>query len=222
MSCTREDRTDTQRGAQRTLTLDDSAVASRPAGVRVSLLRWSLRYPKWPVILIASFLLSVGLSVLVDWMFVVSLPLAMIPNFFYWNRIVEHYRFGDANPGVLVRVDPPLVAVLTDMSKGGEGDWRLRVVDELPAREWGDPPVAGTRLATVGLYHEGDDDRAPSWGRFDPLTVEPVTAAAEDAVRLMESFEPEEWRRLERAADAVAPVRAGLYEVPPEALRHEA
>jgi hypothetical protein len=40
MSCTGEDRTDTQRGAQRTLTLDDSAVAARPAGVRVSLVRW--------------------------------------------------------------------------------------------------------------------------------------------------------------------------------------
>jgi hypothetical protein len=46
-----------------------------------------------------------------------------------------------------------------------------------------------------------------------------VTAAAEDAVRLMERFAPEEWRRLERAADAVAPIRAGRYEVPPELLR---
>ncbi len=221
MSCTREDRTDTQRGAQRTLTLDDSAVASRPAGVAVSLVRWSLRYPRWPVILIAALLLSLGLSVFVDWMFVVSLPLALIPNFFYWNRIVEHYRFGDANPGVLVGTEPPLVAVLADMSKSGAGDWRLCVVEDRPAREWGEPPTVGARLATVGLYHDGDDDRAPSWGRFDPLTVEPVTADADDAVRLMERFEPTEWRRLERAADAVAPTRPGLYDVPASAALGE-
>jgi len=216
MTYGRDDRSDTERSNQKTLTLDDSALASHPGGVRVSLVRWSLRYPKWPVILVGALLLSVGLSVTVDWMFVVSLPLALIPNFFYWNRVREHFRYGDANPGLIVGTDPVRIAVLTDMTKG-EGSYPLlRISEDKPAAQWGSPVTPGTRVATVGLYGVGHDERAPRWESFEPWTVEPVAADVDQAIALLDGFEPEQWERLERAVAQIGQRSEGSYPVDEE------
>ena len=213
MTYGRESRSDTERSDRKTLTLDDTAVASHPAGVRVSLVRWSLRYPKWPAILIDSLIASVGLSVWVDWMFVVTLPLALIPNFFYWNRVREQYRHGDANPGVIVSGDPLRFAVLTDMSKG-EGRYpMLCLATDKPAPHWGSPARSGTRIATAGLYAEGHDGRAPAWERFDPWPIEPVAASVDEAIALLDSFTDAQWEALERAVAEVGSRPDGLHPV---------
>lgn len=213
MTYGRENRSDTERSHQKTLTLDDSATASHPAGVRVSLIRWSLRYPKWPVILVGALLLSVGLSITVNWMFVVSLPLTLLPNFFYWNRVREQFRYGDANPGLIVATDPLRIAVLTDMTKG-EGSYpMLRITTDKPAKQWGSPATPGTRVATVALYEVGHDERAPRWETFEPWTIEPVAADMDQAIALLDGFTPEQWMSLERAVGQVGAREDGLYPV---------
>jgi hypothetical protein len=214
MTYSRENRSEVQRGQQQTLTLDDSALASQPGGVRVSLWRWVRRYPKWPVILVGSLVLSIVACFVVDGMFLVAVPLALLPNIYYWNRVREHFRHGDANPGVVVSSSPLLIAVWTDMRKEeGSSYPMLRVFEEPPADEWGAAPPVGTRLATVALYGIGDDENTPYWESFEPRSVEPVAASAEEARALLESFTPESWARLERAVAELGPLREGLHRV---------
>lgn len=214
MTYSRDNRSEVQRGQQQTLTLDDSALASQPAGVRVSLWRWTKRYPKWPLLLVSSFVLSVLACIFVDGMFLVAVPLAVLPNIYYWNRVREHFLHGDANPGVVVSTSPLLIAVWTDMRKeAGTSYPMLRVFEEPPAKEWGDAPAVGTRLATSALYGIGDDEDTPYWESFEPRPVEPVAASAEEARALLESFSPERWERLERAVAKLKPLREGLHRV---------
>jgi hypothetical protein len=208
MTYSRENRSEVQRGQQQTLTLDDSALASQPAGVRVSLWRWVRRYPKWPVILVGSLVLSVLACFLVD------VPLALLPNIYYWNRVREHFLHGDANPGIVVSSSPLLIAVWTDMRKEEGSTYpMLRVFEEPPAEEWDGSPAVGTRVATAALYGIGDDEGTPYWESFEPRPVEPVAASAEEARALLESFEPERWERLQAAVAELGTPREGLHRV---------
>jgi hypothetical protein len=214
MTYSRENRSEVQRGQQQTLTLDDSALASQPAGVRVSLWRWVRRYPKWPVILVGSLVLSVLACFLVDGMFLVAVPLALLPNIYYWNRVREHFLHGDANPGIVVSSSPLLIAVWTDMRKEEGSTYpMLRVFEEPPAEEWDGSPAVGTRVATAALYGIGDDEGTPYWESFEPRPVEPVAASAEEARALLESFEPERWERLQAAVAELGTPREGLHRV---------
>lgn len=202
-----------ERSDQRTLTLDDSAVASNQGNVNISFWRWAKRYPLWPALLIGSSLASLALIFLVSKMFLIAVPLALLANYFYWHRVREHFLYGDANPGVVVSTAPLLIAVRTDMTKG-EGEYPMvRILQERPCDAWGSAPAAGTRVATIGLYAEGDEERAPHWGRFEPRPVEPVAKSPDDARRLLESFAPEQWERLERALEDLPTMREGLHRV---------
>jgi len=201
----------TQRSAQHTLTLDDSAIASHPGRLRVSSWLWTRRYPKWPVLLAVALVATVVLSFTVDRMFLASVPLALIPNVFYWKRVREHFRHGDANPGVVVSRDPLRIAVWTDMTKG-EGSYPvLRVFGEPPWEVEGKPLDVGTRVATVGLYAVDEEEARPYWERFDPRPVAPVAAEEAEAQALLESFGPERWERLERAVTTMGAVEEGLH-----------
>lgn len=214
MTFSREKRSAMKRGAQRTLTLDDSAVASDRAGLRVSPWRWSRRYPRWPLILGGSTVLNAA-ALFLSPFFLVALPITLVANLFYWVRVREHFQYGDANPGLVVSSSPLLIAVWTDLAKG-EGSYPvLRVLREEPAKEWGTPPAVGTRVATVGLYDDGDaaNEDPRRWGRFEPRPVELVASAAADAQRLLEGFSPERWERLERAIRELGRPREGLHRV---------
>jgi hypothetical protein len=200
-----------ERGAQRTVTLDDTQVASRPGKLRVSFWRWSLRYPKWPVIIIGSLILTLVLSATVSLMFIVALPLTLIPNYLYWFRVREHFMHGDANPGLVVDCSPTLIAVWTDMTRGEGSHPMLRICRESSSGRAGATFELGERVATVGLYDQGEIEDAPYWERFDPRVVEPVAASKGEARRLLDSFTSEEWAKLERACAEVETLQEGLF-----------
>jgi hypothetical protein len=213
MSYGREGRTSIERSDRRTLTLDDTATASHPGQLRVSLWRWSLRYPKWPMIVGGSLLLTLALIFAAHLLFVIALPIALIVNYLYWFRIREHFMHGDANPGVVVSSSPLLIAVRTDMTKGEDSYPMLRIVQEQPSSRWGQPAEVGMRVATVGLYEEGKTEGLPHWECFEPHPVEPVAGHPEEARALLASFESEQWEQLERAVLEVDPPREGLFPV---------
>lgn len=216
MSFGRENRSEMERGAQKTLTLDDTAMASHRGQIKVSFRRWARRYPKWPAILAVSLVLSIVLTIFADTMFVVAVPLALMPNVFYWNRIREHFQHGDANPGIIVSSSPLLVAVRTDMSKGDGSYPMLRILREAPWEDWGATPQVGTRIATIALYGDGEDENLAHWERFEPRPVAPVAAEAEHAKSLLTSFDEQEWSTLEQALELVESRREGLHRVPEE------
>lgn len=213
MSYGRTGRSEMQRGDQQTLTLDDTALASNPGGLRVSLWRWSQRYPKWPVILVGSVILTPILMLLVSSMFMVAIPLVVVSTHWYMKRVREHFLYGDANPGMVISSSPLLIAVRTDMSKG-EGYYPvLHVREEKPSPHFGEPAEVGKRLATIALYGTGPEEDKLRWAEFNPRPVEPVAADAEEARRLRESFPPQQWAELESAIEQIRPRTEGLFEI---------
>ena len=79
-------------------------------------------------------------------MFVVGLPLTIIPAIWYVKRVNEWFLYGDANPGILISTTPPLIAVWTDLTKD-EGSYpALNVHRERPSDRWEGLEV-GTRVA---------------------------------------------------------------------------
>lgn len=200
-----------QRSDQQTLTLDDTTLASHVAGVDVSLWHWAQRYPKWPAILLGSLILTPILMFTVSQMFLALLPSVIIPTYWYMKRVREHFRHGDANPGVIISTSPILVAVLTDMTKGAGSYPMLHVRKERASSHWGDPAEVGTRLATVALYGVGEDDKDPYWGEFHPFAVEPVAADPEEAAELLASFSVQQWEKLESAVRTLQPKTEGLF-----------
>lgn len=213
MTYGRNGRTDMQRSGQRTLTLDDTAQASHPGKLRVSLWRWAGRYPKWPAILVGASILTPILITTVSKLWLIALPLSVIPLIWYRYRIQEHFRYGDANPGMVVSTEPLLIAVLTDMTKG-EGSYpMLHVREEKDSPSWGVPIEVGKRVATVGLYEVGEDEKTPHWGEFDPRAVEPLAADAEEAQGLLKSFSDEQWASLESAVRDLKPDAEGLFPI---------
>ena len=211
MTYTREGRSAYERSEQRTLTLDDGLTASHPGGVKVSLWRWSCRYPKWPLVLLISTLLVPVLIVEVSAMFIAAVPLTIIPAIWYAKRVREQFLYGDANPGIVISTTPLLIGVWTDLTKGEGAHPALSVHREAASDRWAGPVEVGTRVATVGLYDVGEKENCPYWERFHPRTVEPIAADAEEARALLASFEGERWERLERAVAELKPTREGLF-----------
>lgn len=211
MTYTREGRSAYERSEQRSLTLDDSMAASHPGGLKVSLWRWSCRYPTWPLVLTVSTLLLPVLIVWISPMFIVGLPLTIIPLIWYMKRVSERFLYGDANPGILISTTPPLIAVWTDLTKGEGSFPALNVHRERPSDRWEGSLEVGARVATVGLYDVGPKEECPYWERFHPRSVEPVAATAEAARELRASFGDEQWDRLERAVAELKPTREGLF-----------
>lgn len=201
---------------QRAWTLDNSARASNPGGLRVNPFCWLRHYPAWPLVLFFGFWALVVLAWLVNreqlWGLAVA---ALAVNGFYWKRLREHFRYGDANPGIVVSLEPMLIAVATDLTKGAGQYPVVKIFNKrLPTID-GQRPRLGARLATVALY-EGSSDKSPHWSDFDPLPAQCATGDQAALERIMNSFTQRDWDRLNSwLAHVPQPFRRGLYPIPP-------
>src|SRR5579871_1683077 len=102
---------------KRALTLGAS-VAGHPGQVRVNYLRWFFHRPTWPLLWAGLALLCLAGALYLHWSWWIPTVLLLPWNFLYWVRVREHFWRGDANPGLVVSVDPLLIAVATDLTKG--------------------------------------------------------------------------------------------------------
>jgi hypothetical protein len=198
-----------------TWTLNDRASASNPGKLRVSRLRWLVHYPGWPTILATGLLLSIALAFRAHAAFSIPVALFVFLNSFYWVRVGEHFRYGCANPGVVVSLDPMLIAVSTDLTKGLGRFPVIKIVPKRLGRIAGESPKIGTRLATVALYMPSINNQ-PHWSDFDPRPADSVTANLSEIRRLISTFSEEDWRELYQGLQQVEkPYRPGLYRVQP-------
>src|SRR5262249_44196088 len=150
-------------------------------------------------------LLGFGLLAwLTHWAFWIPAGLLLLMNLLYWIRIKEHFQRGCANPGLVVSLDPMLIAVSTDLSMGTGKYPVVKIVRENLKRIAGQPPEVGMRLGTVALYEASLSEEKPHWKTFDPRPVDHVTANLSEIERIMNSFSQLDWKDLDR----------GLLEVP--------
>jgi hypothetical protein len=141
--------------------------------------------------------------------FLTAAALGLAANAFYWTRIKEHFQSGDSNGGIVVSVDPPLLAVSSDLTKFSG---YYPVIKIIPYQTNKDIEI-GDRVGTVALYTESSGEQ-DCWEDFDPI---PIDCATEDTAaidRVLKSYPDEQWAAIERGVSELSkPYHPGLYRV---------
>lgn len=195
-------------------TLDDSTRATNPGNLRVNPFRWFRHYPNWPLIWFFSLALFVALACLGHWSFWIGASLLLVMNWLYWQRIREHFRSGDANPGIVVSMDPMMIAVSTDLTKGLGRYPVIKIIEKSLPTVCGQVPQIGSMLATVALYESSPDDNLPHWADFHPRPVDCATGNLAAMQRVMNTFTEADWNQLRSWLGQVPrPFRCGLFHI---------
>jgi hypothetical protein len=202
-------------------TLSDSSYAGNPGQVPLNPWRWLQYYPKWPLVWFSSLAAVVAMACFVDSNLWAAAGLLLVANWFYWQRVREHFRNGDACTAMIVSVRPMRIAVATDLSKG-DGEYPvIKIIRKSLATACGQIPEVGSKLATVALYNDSGP-AVPHWSDFDPRPIDCATANLEVMDRVMQSFAEKDWEQLYDGLRQVPqPYRCGLYHVEPMELEEE-
>lgn len=200
------------------LTVSEGTYATNPGRLSVNYLRWLRHKPKWPLIWITLLLLSVAV---VTWSpgFLTGLFFMLVAacNFFYWRRVGDHFRYGNTNPGIVVGLEPTLIAVLTDLSMG-EGEYPvIKIVEVNIKRSAGEPLKLGAYLPTVALYDHPASDDSAHWSDFFPLPADYATGDIAKVLFLLATFERSDFDELKAGLKHIAqPYQPGLFVLWPE------
>ncbi|MCC9606857.1 DUF3239 domain-containing protein [Blastopirellula sp. JC732] len=196
----------------------DGPAASNPAGVSLKLGRYvSLRPIEilwWGI----PAVLFVLLGIMVHWS--LFIPAVILFGIFAlrWRKLHHHFKDGDSRPGVIVSLDPPLFASITDLDLGAGGGERLavKVVPFFSKQIDGSPIKIGERIPTAAAYHEDSEkgDKATSWGDFEPIPVAYANGDPAAARYVISQIDDEEWKQLSEGLKQVPrPLKPGLYDV---------
>lgn len=188
--------------------------ASNPGMMKVSLWRHFLAYPKWALIWHLGLLFSIGLSV-ISLLFVPFVLFFLWAIRMYWKRVRSQFIAGCVNPGVILSVDPPLVAVHTDLRHADQPFPVIKVSREPLHRMLNVVPQEGQRVATVSLY-ESCTEEVEHWADFHPKVAACVASNSDDPQRLLDSIDADSWRELKEGLDQIPePFEPGLYRIYP-------
>lgn len=200
----------------RTIIRETRAVAGNPAGASVSVLRYAYHYPKWPLLGVAFVAVSIILACLVSyWLFLLPLPSLLIAGGF-WGHVRSRFINGDANVGLVIRVNPTLIAVMTDLRRGFGSYPAVKVIRTRLRSSMGEPLRVGMRLPTVAVYQRFPQGNAPYWWDFDPRPLECATTDRQTLQRVMASFTEEQRWLLEAAVREIPSTELGLYRLTEE------
>ena len=101
---------------------------------------------------------------------VVLIPFTAIPLLMWFWMVRKKFVAGNIVPAVVVNLDPPTVAVLTDLRQTDDyGPWTvIKTLEQPLGRMTGGPPQMGQRLAAIATYQDnGDTGR---WSSFIPTS----------------------------------------------------
>lgn len=189
-------------------TVDNSTQASNPGNTKLNPFIW-IRYNFLHVFLLTGSLAGFAwLSYSVSWWWLIAVFLSLIVNVFYWLRKNEHFRSGDSNAGLVVAVNPTLVAVTTDMTKGGGEYPVVKIIKYKKHASIGD------KIATVALYIPSDNEGLPHWEDFFPVPMNYATNNVVVIQAALNSYDKQQWADLElRLKQVPFPYTEGLYKV---------
>jgi hypothetical protein len=193
------------------ITVNRETTASNPGNARVNALRWAWYYPKWPLIWVSTFAINLFAVFAFSRWFLLPLVPVLGLNALYWVRVKEHFRYGDTNPGLVISINPILIAVATDLTQGVGSYPAVKIFRARSHRVMGVEPQIGIRLPTVALYTRSHDPKCPHWSDFDPRPLEFATGNKDVLDRAMASFSEADWHRLESAIQQLSDTKPGLY-----------
>ena len=192
---------------------DTESAAELPGRIRVSLFRFARAFPhrvQWWFVTLA---VIGALAFFVHWSFLVAAVPVLIFIRRHWRTLRDHFLSGCLNAAKVVSLDPPLVAVSTDLQTGDVPCPVLRILPQ-PLRMMvpGDPEI-GRRAAAVSLYGWSLGER-DHWSTFHPLLVDTGTGSGEKIGEAIDRLDDEDWDDLEFAlAQVKPPCEPGLYRI---------
>lgn len=195
--------------------------ASNPGMFRVSLLHYSTAYAKWPFIWFGGLVISLLLCIVSLWFLIMAAFFAFATRF-YFRLVKSQFVAGCINPGIIVSLQPPLVAVYTDLSKGGDEFPVVKIEQHPIHRMCTGAAEQGQKVTTVAFY-ESMAEELPHWTDFRPRLTACATTDRRIVQKQLKSVEAEDWIHLKRAISEVPkPLEPGLYRYyPPEALERD-
>ncbi|MEI6193118.1 MAG: DUF3239 domain-containing protein [Verrucomicrobiota bacterium] len=110
------------------------------------------------------------------WFLFLLMPVLVL-NVLYWIRIKEFFAKGDANPGIIIQLNPVLIAVATDLVQHSGSYPAIKVISTQLKSFMGQPPQVGMAVPTVALYYRPLDKNCPHWADLirDHSNVQPAT-----------------------------------------------
>lgn len=195
---------------ERNYTVDNNTYASNPGNARLNPMVWIKYNFKVVFLLTLSILVSAFLTFTISFWFSILLLIAVFANVFYWLRKKEHFRSGDSNGGLIVAINPTLVAVATDLTQGFGS---YPVVKIIPFKGKENAQI-GDRIPTVALYSRSPDDSILHWIDFHPIPLTYATNDNQVIERALNSYSEDQWSILEKQLKEIKkPYQRRLYKV---------
>ena len=195
----------------KSFTLNDNTFATNPGNIRLNVLVWTKYHFSTVAILSLGVLFPLLLSVVLSKWFLVFLMIGLLANGWYWFRRKEHFAMGAANPGRVISVQPPLVAVITELAN--QPGYELPAI-KIISYPIGRPVKLGQEVGTVALYSYNEDPELPFWIDFNPIPIDLATNNAAEIKRAFESYPAEDWALLDRGIPQLPqPYQKGIYKI---------
>ena len=191
--------------------------ATIPAWVELDTGRWMARHWLFPVVMmgLAGVFTFLMLTVISGFLWLVLVCVFLLWR--YWNVVRHRFRHGNANPGRVVSVEPPLVAVWTDLDNVGKEEVVAPVVKVLryPLKTvLGQPLAWGQAVPTASSY--SGSEKAEAWTDFEPLFLEEGCGDVEILNGVLERIPAWLWAELDGAVQrltAEGNLKPGLWRV---------
>ena len=130
-------------------------------------------------------------------------------------QVDDRFENGDSTPSIIVNLDPMLIAVSSDLTKGYGSYPIIKIIEKEVPNICGREPQLGMKLATVSLYRV-DFKNKHRWKNIDPRPIDCVCDNIHAKQRILESFTADEWQELiEKLKQIPQPYECGLYPIEP-------
>ncbi len=189
------------------ITLDNDTKASNEGEIRFNPLVWARYDTRMVVCVTWGLVVLILLTIFSSTDYLIMLIAAIILNFFYWVGSMEHFSV-DSNGGIIVSVNPPLAAVMTNLAKYDGNYPVIKIIDYKVKREIS----IGDRIGTVATYKQGKNERLPHWDDFSPIPIEYCTNDQVSIDIEMNFYTEQQWEDTERGIQKIEkPFKVALY-----------
>lgn len=130
----------------------------------------------------------------------------------YFYLKFRHFMRGDGNPGVVIALNPTLVAVATDLGQGPTKYPAVKIIRTKLKRSQGKELEVGAIIATAAQYGTAAfGNNKEYFASFDPVPVEEATSNQSYIASLVQSFDQEQYDLLKFVDHLPKPYQPGLY-----------
>lgn len=187
-------------------------IASNPARIHIDIVHFLISDRKNLTILAGAVALGGIIAVYNPWAALVVLGISGAFTMVSILQARTAFAEGDACPAIVVDPERNLVAVYTDLTKGGHLRPVIKILKQPLGRVIGGPFESRTRLAFAALYNGFPQEL--TWRNFDGYLVNVGTRDQEVIQQIVRRIPDCQWDVLEGAVATMAsPPKPGLYEL---------